>query len=319
MLSGCEEVEPALDSSALLSSRRESVIEDLARCFFKVLLKERMKQHVWGVAVGLVVAWSIMVIQGVTHPGYQEKRKFNLAPDPLICTSSTCWDRVSTGHGKGRPDCTPGVGQVVNGKVIEIGKQTCYKSAAINRDRYTVAAFFYLLTMIGTFARMVEHFTVLFIMKRLRYSAFLGIVFNFFPLFYSWSVMFIYSNEHIESLYWSQLFYGVTELFVTLSLVMSSDSDSNVQTFALNASAGFCMFHLIQLIADEFSSIFDKKRNTVLLVCDTGTLLVCLYLVSSRNFQHWKVRAGFAGLGFMVFQFFFADEASFSWFQVLRA
>jgi hypothetical protein len=141
----------------------------------------------------------------------------------------------------------------------------------------------------------------------------IGVVIDFWSIWYSISVMIIYLNDSFYDMFWSQLYFSITEVFVFICAVSMSHSHKALPQYLIDAALGTSLFHIVQLCTDEKLLFFGDQifitmvRNVALISSDV------LFSVA-----FWKIGRGQKKNAFVVtvlhlmfFQLAFADYASF--------
>lgn len=271
------------------------------------------KSQVYRFFCGIIAAWVLVVLCFFLTPGAQALLNGELLPpNPLTCDPGTCFDKALK---HGYPRCTGGTNQMVRGVLIPQGKFTCYKSIEFNLEMNSAIVFLVFFIFCSTVARIIEYLITLFFEENLRMSILFPLVAEYFPCYYSWNMVFTYLNEFMHPMFWSQSFFTATEMCILANLIYLADRRNPVHARLINIAAGLALFHFVQALLDEFSRFF-QLRNLLFLTSD---LAVFLYFRSFKGRKFWRQAVGTSLAAFLVFQLFFADLASWTFFRILHS
>ena len=235
---------------------------------------------------------------------------------PSTCTAPphSCWDGWQK---ETFPTCTYfGSNTLVRGEMVKAGTKLCYKTVYVNvepRLLYIVGWFMFwaLLT-----SRAIERIAQLVLFeRRFRLIFVVGVVLNFWSVFYSCTVLIHYLND-VNFRFWaSQMYFSLSELFVFGTAVYLMDDRVTLPPSVIYAAMGTAMYHVFQLLLDENLLVIGKPgrlviRNLALFSSDfLFSIAFRAHLPNSR--RKWLYIGSIMVANLLTFTFIFADDASF--------
>jgi hypothetical protein len=128
------------------------------------------------------------------------------------------------------------------------------------------------------------------------------------------NVVFVYINEFIRSMLWSQVFFSIGEVFVALAILFYANVNQPTNVHLNNATIGSALFHAFQMLADEKFALVP--RNLAFLIGDLSVVVYFSYMKNQTNTRKdWMIRSFYVAFGTLVFQLFLADTHSASIFR----
>jgi hypothetical protein len=266
------------------------------------------------VAVGYLTTLLILFIQGTIVTPANPSPAFD--PSQCIQPPFSCWDGYQKEHfGK----CTTYKWPVrIRGKQFEAGQGSCYKSIYWNVDGTTfhILALFSLWIILVT--KSMERLALALFSGQLNYLLAIGVLVDLHSVFYSVIVLIHYNNDHFYDMIWSQSYFSFSEIFTFTVASYLLDKRAVLPLALVRMTFGVAAYHAIQLILDEklmFLWLHTPRtliRNSALLTPDLffGIVLYRKSAIENKRDFYFIVCAILAN--FVLFQFIFADGASFS-------
>jgi hypothetical protein len=267
--------------------------------------------------ISVVVATALCIlIAAIAHSGLFPKDPSQRFDPSQTCTEPplSCWDGYNKEHFK----CITYTKdtKIRNGVVFKAGTKNCYKSVYFNLDQTTLLLFFWMFVWAMITSRAIETMVFAALNNNIRLPMCLAIIASIPSIWYACAVLFHYLNDRYFPMYYSQLFYTITEILCSLICIVHLERDGPTHTRLLLLMNGTALAHIVQLLADEPLLVFGRSsailRNVLFFVGDCSVLWAGLTLIQKSR-QKMKIMGIIAITEMIVFHLFFADEASFTW------
>ncbi len=232
---------------------------------------------------------------------------------------SDCWDGWAK---ESFPPCIKAQKPtLVRGDLYDTGDIICYKAVYYNIEPQTfkIACWFIFWALLTS--RIIERtINVLLFQRTPRWSIAFGMTVSFWSVWYSCSVIIHYLNDSNYEYFGSQMFFSLTELFVFIIAGYLVDARTTLPPTLLHIALGTSLYHIFQLLLDEKFLFFGNPsfkailRNIGLF---SGDAFFSYAFASVRliNRRQWMFVVGVMFGNFIMFQFIFADSASYSVMQ----
>lgn len=172
--------------------------------------------------------------------------------DPTsTCTAppTDCWD----GYNKPYYKCVTYEKDTLirPGVLIKAGQKNCYKSVYFNLDPTALYIFIWLLIWSTLTTRAFELIFFKYFTGNLRKSPAIAIILQIPSIWYACSVIIHYLNDRYFPMYYSQLFFTVSEIYSMCILMLHLTKDGKIYKNLLVVMASVSIFHIIELGIDE--------------------------------------------------------------------
>jgi hypothetical protein len=266
--------------------------------------------------VSIVLASSVcMLIAVIAHSALYPKNQADRFNPTETCTSPPlqCWDGYNKEHFKCMTYAKDT--KIRDGVVFKAGTKNCYKSVYFNLDQTTLLLFFWMLVWAMVTSRALETMIFAFLNNNLCYEMAIAILMSIPSIWYACAVLFHYLNDRYFPMYYSQLYFTVTELVCTIICIVHLERDKPVHSTALMLMTGTALTHILQLLLDEPLLFVGRSlaivRNILLFLGDVGVLYAGLQLTKKFPKRN-RTLMTIVVVEIVLFHLVFADEASFS-------
>lgn len=224
-----------------------------------------------------------------------------------------CWDGYSKPHYKCMTYDKDTV--IRNGVIVPSGTVNCYKSIYFNIDSTALYMFIWMSIWTTVTSRAFESILFNALKRTLRVPMAVAISLSVPSVWYVCSVLVHYLNDRYFPMYYSQLFFTMTELFSTIVCILHLNNQGNIYKKLLIGMISISIFHILELFLDEpffvSSHIAGTIRNLLFLIGDICVAYAGCSLLKINTQNVRSVLLCILALG-VVFHTFCADEASFN-------
>ena len=264
-----------------------------------------------GIAGGMIACVLIVFFQ---HISLHSDAIFN----PIdTCTQPPlgCWDGLNKPHYK----CVTYAKDTVlrSGVIARAGTRNCYKSVYFNIDSTAMYMFCWLLVWCIVTVRTVENGIHAIATNSLRPKFAAAILLSIPSVWYACIIPAHYLNDRYFPMFWSQLFFSLTELYCSVICAIHVSKSNPTLKNALLVMCGTATAHSLQILLDEpllISRHFGASLRNIFFFAGDVTIFLSGWSLVSKINRARSIIIGVALVELLIFHTFFADEASFTIF-----
>ncbi|KAI8901318.1 hypothetical protein BC833DRAFT_157740 [Globomyces pollinis-pini] len=264
-----------------------------------------------GILLGFIVCLIVVISSHLYLIPSESEKQFN---PTKTCTEPPlgCWD----GYNKEYYKCIQYTTETTIrlGVKFPAGTRNCYKSLYLNVDANTLYIFGWLFFWCILTSRVIEMMVIALLNRKARYLTCLAIVSNIPTVWYGCFVMMHYLNDRYYPMFYSQIYFSVTEIFSMMVMALHVNSKNQKYPYLLLMVGGTALCHALQLGLDESLMNFDWRiilRNCLLMIGDVFTTFSTWNLIGKSIRRKGVYFILICICEIILFQLLFADFASF--------